>query len=97
MLSFAGIAQTAKNPTLDANDIQDKTIVALLARIDSLITINNELLSQLEINTSLNLRDYNERYKLYPTDNIYTLLQLDTKQGRLNKYNGLWILTMKAP
>lgn len=85
LLSFAGIAQTAKNPTLDANDIQDKTIVALLARIDSLITINNELLSQLEINTSLNLRDYNERYKLYPTDNIYTLLQLDTKTGQIEQ------------
>lgn len=80
LLTFSGMAQTAKNPPLKTNDNQDERIVALLARIDTLMVINNELLNHLEINTSLK-----GRYKLYPTDNIYTLLQLDTKTGQIEQ------------
>ncbi len=80
LLSFSGRAQTAKNPPLKTNDNQNERIVALLARIDTLMAINNELLTHLEINTSLK-----GRYKLYPTENIYTLLQLDTKTGRIEQ------------
>lgn len=42
--------------------------------------MNNQLLEHLEINTSLK-----ERYKLYQTENIYTLLQLDTKTGMIEQ------------
>lgn len=80
LLVFSGMAQTAKNPPLKTNDNQDERIVTLLARIDTLMAINNELLTHLEINTSLK-----GRYKLYPTENIYTLLQLDTKTGKIEQ------------
>lgn len=46
------------------------------ARIDSLLQANNAWLEQIELNNSLK-----HRYKLYPTKNIYTFLQLDTKTG----------------
>lgn len=80
LLPFSGMAQIAKNFPLEAKNNQDERIVALLARIDTLMVINNELLDHLEINTSLK-----GRYKLYPTENIYTLLQLDTKTGRIEQ------------
>ena len=80
LLSFVGMAQTTNESPLEVKDNQDEKIVALLARIDTLMAINNELLIHLEINTSLK-----ERYKLYLTDNIYTLLQLDTKTGRIEQ------------
>lgn len=44
--------------------------------VDSLLVMNNAWLEQIEIDQSLK-----NRYKLYQTDNIYTLLQLDTKTG----------------
>ncbi len=44
------------------------------------LMMNNQLLEHLEINTSLK-----ERYKLYQTENIYTLLQLDTKTGMIEQ------------
>lgn len=53
---------------------------SLLSRIDTLISINNVLLEHLEINTSLK-----NRFKLYQTDNIYTLLELDSKTGRIKQ------------
>lgn len=51
-----------------------------LIRIDSLIQVNNERLEDIEIDLSLK-----QRYKLYPTENIYTFLQLDTKTGRIEQ------------
>lgn len=53
---------------------------SLLSRIDSLLMMNNMLLDQLDINTSLK-----DRYKLYQTENVYTLLQLDTKTGMIEQ------------
>ena len=53
---------------------------SLLAQIDTLIMINNQLLEHLEINTSLK-----NRYKLYGTENMYTLLELDTKTGKIKQ------------
>lgn len=78
--SFVGMAQTAKKPQLLATRNHSKEIVVLLEKIDTLVAINNELLEQLDINTSLK-----GRYKLYHTDNIYNLLELDTKTGRINQ------------
>lgn len=53
-------------------------VESLLSRIDTLIQVNNEYLDHLETNTSLK-----GRYKMYQTENIYNLLKLDTKTGRL--------------
>ena len=60
---------------------------SLLVKMDSLLTqmeylmrVNNTLLEQLEINSSLK-----GRFKLYQTENIYTFLQLDTKTGRIEQ------------
>ena len=80
LLSFSSMAQTANNTPIKSNDNQEKEIVNLIARIDSLIAINNKLLTRLEINTSLQ-----KRYKLYPTENIYNLLLLDTKTGQIEQ------------
>lgn len=80
LLSFAVMAQTTQSFPHKTNGNQDEEIVALLAKIDTLLAINNELLTHLEINTSLK-----SRYKLYQTDNIYTLLQLDTKTGQIEQ------------
>ena len=42
--------------------------------------INNQLLEHIDIDLSLK-----NRYKLYPTDNLYTLLELDSKIGRIKQ------------
>ena len=51
-----------------------------IARNDSLLIMNNEWLEQIELDLSLK-----NRYKLYQTENIYTLLQLDTKTGMIKQ------------
>ena len=62
--------QTATAPTTES----------LLARMDSLMTVNNMLLKQTEYDMSMM-----SRFKLYGTENIYTLLQLDTMTGRIEQ------------
>lgn len=81
-------AQNAKTtPHVRLNKHEQKTD-SLLSQIDTLLMISNQLLEQLEINTSLK-----ERYKLYQTENIYTLLQLDTKTGMIEQVQ--WSLESK--
>ena len=46
----------------------------------SLIQVTNMWLEQIELDNSLK-----NRYKMYQTDNIYTLLQLDTKTGMIEQ------------
>lgn len=60
--------------------IQQAPKDSALNRIDSLIQVTNAYLEQIELNYSLK-----ERYKLYQTENIYTLLQLDTKTGMIKQ------------
>ena len=55
---------------------KDSTLIG----IDNLIQVNNAWLEYIEIDLSLK-----QRYKLYPTENIYTFLQLDTKTGRIEQ------------
>ena len=55
-------------------------VESLLEQIDTLIMINNQLLNHLDINNSLK-----NRYKLYGTENMYTLLELDTKTGKIKQ------------
>lgn len=76
VVPFTGMAQTAKKPQAPKSISQGEKVATLLAKIDTLMTINNELLNHLEINTSLK-----GRYKLYQTDNNYNFLMLDTKTG----------------
>lgn len=55
-------------------------IDSLLLEIDTLLMINNQLLDKLDIDLSLK-----NRFKLYNTENLYTLLQLDTKTGKIDQ------------
>lgn len=73
------MSQTTKQPIVKKEN-QSTKIDSLLNDIDSLLTINNELLDQIEIDLSVK-----GRYKLYQTDNIYTLLRLDTRTGRIDQ------------
>lgn len=62
---------------------QDSTKVEVkpsISRSDSLLMDNNELLELIERDISLK-----ERYKLYPTENMYNFLLLDTKTGQIDK------------
>ena len=68
-----GFAQTKQSKQQAKKD-------STLTRIDSLIQATKAWLEQIEITNSLK-----QRYKLYQTDNIYTLLQLDTKTGQIEQ------------
>ena len=54
----------------------DEKICYLLARIDSLAASIKEILE---------ITPLKGRYKLYPTENIYTLLELDTQTGKIKQ------------
>lgn len=62
------------------NKVFEQRVDSLIARIDTLVQLNNMWLEQIELNHSLK-----NRYKLYQTENIYTLLQLDTKTGQIDQ------------
>ena len=81
LISAIGVnAQTAKTTSNTWSVKYEQKVDSLLSQIDTLLMINNQLLEHLEINSSLK-----ERYKLYQTENIYTLLQLDTKTGMIEQ------------
>ena len=73
-------AQTAKTNSNARSVKYEQKVDSLLSQIDTLLMINNQLLEHLEINSSLK-----GRYKLYQTEYIYTLLQLDTKTGMIEQ------------
>ena len=73
-------AQTTKPTSAVKSTKYEQKVDSLLSQIDTLIMINNQLLEHIDIDLSLK-----NRYKLYPTDNIYTLLELDTKTGRIKQ------------
>ena len=68
-----GLAQTKQSNQQAPKD-------SVLNRIDSLVQITNAWLEQIELDHSLK-----QRHKLYQTENIYTLLQLDTKTGMIEQ------------
>ena len=81
LISAIGVnAQTAKTTTNVKSVKHEQKVDSILSKIDTLLMINNQLLEHLEINTSLK-----GRFKLYQTENIYTLLQLDTKTGKIEQ------------
>ena len=68
-----GLAQTKQSNQQAPKD-------SVLNIIYSLVQITNAWLEQIELDHSLK-----QRYKLYQTENIYTLLQLDTKTGMIEQ------------
>ena len=88
---FCSVYCIAQKKTTD----YEHRIDSLMLRIDTLIQINNHLLEHLDIDLSLK-----DRYKLYPTQNMYTLLELDTKTGIVKQvqwglepeYEGTWYI-----
>ena len=71
--TIGAVAQTKPS----SHQIQKDSV---LNKIDSLVQITNVWLEQIELDYSLK-----QRYKLYQTENIYTLLQLDTKTGMIEQ------------
>ena len=80
LASISVNAQTTKPTSTVKSTKYEQKVDSLLSQIDTLIMINNQLLEHIDIDLSLK-----NRYKLYPTDNIYTLLELDTKTGRIKQ------------
>lgn len=79
LFSLNSNAQVSHTQTSKASAHELK-IDSLMSQIDTLVMINNQLLEVIDIDLSLK-----NRYKLYQTENIYTLLQLDTKTGRIEQ------------
>lgn len=78
-IPFVGMAQTAGTNLVLLDSVQQNVLSSLL-RIDSLIDVNNRWIEQVDIELSLK-----QRYKLYLTENMYTLLRLDTKTGKIEQ------------
>lgn len=80
LAAISANAQTAK-PTSNVKSTKyEQRVDSLLSQIDTLIMINNQLLEHIDIDLSLK-----NRFKLYPTDNLYTLLELDSKTGKIKQ------------
>lgn len=88
MIPFLGMAQTVGKKQESTSSSQGKNIYALLSKIDTLLTINNMLLEQIEIDSSLK-----GRFKLYKTENNFNFLELDTKTGKIKQVQ--WSLDEK--
>ena len=81
-LMIGAVTMMAQEDRDESVGIETTTIPILneLALTDSLLLDVNAWLEHIEINLSLK-----NRYKLYPTDNMYTFLRLDTKTGMIDK------------
>lgn len=88
LIPFLGMAQTVGKKQESTKSSQGKNIYALLSKIDTLLTINNMLLEQIEIDSSLK-----GRFKLYKTENNFNFLELDTKTGKIKQVQ--WSLDEK--
>ena len=88
MIPFLGMAQTVGKKQESTSSSQGKNIYALLSKIDTVLTINNMLLEQIEIDSSLK-----GRFKLYKTENNFNFLELDTKTGKIKQVQ--WSLDEK--
>ena len=87
-IPFLGMAQKVGKKQESTSSSQGKNIYALLSKIDTLLTINNMLLEQIEIDSSLK-----GRFKLYKTENMFNFLELDTKTGKIKQVQ--WSLDEK--
>lgn len=74
---------------------QTDSVNVIMNTTDSLTKITHELLDQIEADLSLK-----NRYKIYKTENIYNLLKLDSKTGRIwqiqwsldSSEEGTWVI-----
>lgn len=93
LLSVASFGQTKKSSTVAKQDYEVR-VDSLLSRIDTLVQINNKLLSNLDerlkesaisekVIAESCINKASERFKLYPTENIYTHLLLNTETGQI--------------
>lgn len=75
--SFSQVAKKTPSQGPVAKSTPSKPQVDIRQQMtDSLLSICYQRLTNIEINTSLK-----QRYKIYPTENMYNLLKLDTKTG----------------
>jgi len=79
-ISLSVNAQSNTSNAQQSVSMYESKVDSLLSQIDTLMMINNDWLEHLELDHSLK-----NRFKLYQTDNIYTLLQLDTKTGKIDQ------------
>ena len=79
-LMIGAVTMMAQEDRDKSVGIETTTIPILneLALTDSLLLDVNAWLEHIEINLSLK-----NRYKLYPTDNMYTFLRLNTRTGQI--------------
>lgn len=75
--SLPTVAVTQKANQVDSFKIR---VDSLLKDIDSLIEINNVFLNNLN-----RIAASKERYKMFQTENIYNLIKLDTKTGKVEQ------------
>lgn len=80
MMSVVCYGQTKKPAVTHIKQLSkhELAIDSMMIRIDSLMESNNRWLEQIEHDLA-----FKNRFKLYPTDNIYNFLELDTKTGRI--------------
>lgn len=78
ILPIAGMAQQKKPAGTSVSTNSSKALSKNFEKLDSLLEDHSDLLDAINVNTSLK-----NRFKLYPTENIYTFLELDTKTGRI--------------
>lgn len=88
LLPMAGRAQQKQSASLDSIAKSNKEIVKQLGEVDKSIMLANHYLEDIVVDNS-----WNNRYKLYPTENIYTFLELDTQTGRISQVQ--WALSAK--
>ena len=81
-LMIGAVTMMAQEDRDESVGIETTTIPILneLTLTDSLLLDVNAWLEHIELNLSLK-----NRYKLFPTDNMYTFLRLDTKTGMIDK------------
>ncbi|MCQ2384942.1 MAG: hypothetical protein MJZ96_08715 [Paludibacteraceae bacterium] len=76
LASTMAFGQAAKSTTVKEDNSLNKRLDSLLVNIDSLVQENGLLLERIQEKTA-----EAPRYKIYKTENIYNLLELDTKTG----------------
>lgn len=88
LLPIAGMAQQKQSASLDSIAKSNKEVLKKLGEIDKSIMLANFYLERIDVNNS-----WNNRYKLYPTENMYTFLEQDTQTGRIQQVQ--WALSEK--
>ncbi len=75
----AEVASAVKPRNSEIDSLKMK-VDTLLEQTKTLIGINNVLLSQIKKDMTVK-----ERYKMYPTENMYNFLHLDTQTGKIEQ------------